>query len=133
MFSRSPFGGSSRLSHGDAYSSVDFVTTSVLAISYEELGLRYACLVAHNHATYTNMYNIKSRYEKIATKHPLYSTYTVFAETIRNTNLTENSIRRHFHRLVDKEDYAKNEKPAVLRYLVSIAKLDKIKTAPGTT
>lgn len=91
------------------------------------------CLVAPNSATYTCMYNIKSRYEKIAAKHPLYSTYTVFAETIRNTNLAEASVRRHFHRLVDKDDYAKNEGPAVLRYLVSIAKRDITKTAPGTT
>ena len=91
------------------------------------------CLVAPNLATHTCMYNIKSRYEKIAGKHPFYSTYTVFAETIRNTNLTEASVRRYFHRLVDKDDYAKNERPAVLRYLVTIAKREKTKTATGTT
>lgn len=79
------------------------------------------------------MYDIKSRYEKIATKYPFYSTYTVFAETIRNTKLTEASVRRHFHRLVDKDDYAKNERPEVLRYLVSISKRDISKIAPGTT
>ena len=79
------------------------------------------------------MYDIKSRYEKIATKYPFYSTYTVFAETIRNTNLTEASVRRYFHRLVDKDDYTKSERPAVLRYLVTIAKRDISKTAPGTT
>lgn len=79
------------------------------------------------------MYNIKSRYEKIAAKHPLYSTYTVFAETIRDTNLTEASVRRYFHRLVDKDDYAKSEGPEALRYLVSIAKRDISKTTPGTT
>lgn len=91
------------------------------------------CLVAPNLATHTCMYNIKSRYEKIAVKHPFYSTYTAFAETVRNTNLTEASVRRYFHRLVDKDDYAKNERPAVLRYLVTIAKREKTETAPGTT
>ncbi len=97
------------------------------------MGLRYDCYVAFNPASNTCMYDIKSRYEKIATKYPFYSTYTVFAETIRNTNLTEASVRRYFHRLVDKDDYAKNERPAVLRYLVTIAKREKTKTAPGTT
>lgn len=66
------------------------------------------------------MYNVKKRFEKISNKSPHYSSYTAFAETVRDTALTEATLRRWFYRLVDKDDYAKNEGPAVLRYLVSI-------------
>lgn len=67
------------------------------------------------------MYRVQERFEKIANTKPFLSTYMVFAEAIRNTGLSEDSVRRHFYRLVDRDDYAKSEAKAVLRHLVQLA------------
>jgi hypothetical protein len=78
------------------------------------------------------MYNIKSRFEKIAANHPLYSTYTAFAEAIKNTSISERTVRLWFYRLVDSEDYQKSDGPAIVRHLVSITKPGLQKTCPET-
>lgn len=68
------------------------------------------------------MYNVKSRFEKISSKSPYYSSYTAFAETVRNTTLSESTVRRWFYQLVDEDDYSKSESCAILRYLVSLTR-----------
>ena len=72
-------------------------------------------------ARQVKMYKVKNRFEELARKYPYYSTYVVFAETIRGTGLTENTIRRWFYRLVEADDYAQDEVRSVLRHLVKLA------------
>ena len=72
------------------------------------------------------MFQLKQRYEKIVEKQPYLSSYMTFAETVRNTGITENTIRRWFYKLVDPEDYAKDEVRAVLRHLVALAEPRKV-------
>jgi hypothetical protein len=67
------------------------------------------------------MYQLETRFQKIAAAKPALSSYMVFAETVRNTGLSESTIRRWFYRLVDREDYAQNEARSILRFLVSLA------------
>ena len=67
------------------------------------------------------MYNVKQRFEKITENKPYLSPYMVYAETVSNTGLTEDVVRRWFRKLVDTDDYAKNESTAVIRHLVALA------------
>jgi len=71
------------------------------------------------------MYNVKQRFEKITENKPYLSSYMVYAETVSNTGLTEDVVRRWFRKLVDADDYAKSEAPAILRYLVTLAEPSK--------
>lgn len=67
------------------------------------------------------MYRVQERFEKIIEKKPFLSTYMAYAEAVRSTGLSEDSVRRHFYKLVDRDDYAANEAQAVLRHLVRLA------------
>jgi hypothetical protein len=49
----------------------------------------------------------------------------VYAEAVSNTGLTEDVVRRWFRKLVDVDDYAKNEATAVIRHLVALAEPSK--------
>jgi hypothetical protein len=66
--------------------------------------------------------HVQKRFEKITEKFPHYSSYTAFAETIRNTTLSESIIRRWFYTLVEADDYSKSEAQAILRYLLTLRK-----------
>ncbi|MGD0576506.1 MAG: hypothetical protein ABSA74_00310 [Candidatus Staskawiczbacteria bacterium] len=53
---------------------------------------------------------------------PRWSDYICFAETIKGRkSLSTKTIKRYFDICVDKEDYAKSEKPAVLKYLIDLS------------
>ena len=71
------------------------------------------------------MYNVKQRFDKITENKPYLSPYMVYAETVSNTGLTEDVVRRWFRKLVDADDYAKNEAVAVIRHLVALAEPSK--------
>ena len=60
------------------------------------------------------------KFNKISADNPYWSTYTCFAETITKEELNKPLIMRYFNMLVDKEDYAKNEKEYVMRFLSSL-------------
>jgi len=48
-----------------------------------------------------------------------WSDHTCFAETIKNRkNISTRIIQRYFDKLVDKDDYAKNEKWQEMNYLI---------------
>lgn len=67
------------------------------------------------------MYRVQERFEKISSQKPFLSTYMAYAEAVSGTGLCEAVVRRNFRKLVDQDDYAKNEAPAVLRHLVQLA------------
>lgn len=89
--------------------------------------LRYAIPVAPitNRYIEYSMYNVKQRFEKIAGDKPRLSSYMAFAEAVSDTGVSEDIIRRWFRKLVDTDDYAKNETRGVIRHLVKLAKPSK--------
>jgi len=65
------------------------------------------------------MKSIERVFHEIEEQNPNWSSYLCFAETIRVRNFKEKTIRSWFHKLVDPQDYAKDEKKAILRFLLT--------------
>ncbi len=64
------------------------------------------------------MKSIKARYEQVRRKlSESYSTYICFSRTIEGQKFSYESISKNFSFLVDKDDYAKNERNQILRHL----------------
>ncbi len=63
------------------------------------------------------MKSLERRFNKIAARNPYYSTHTCFALAIKGQKFNRETIRRHFNKLVDKDDYDKKDKKEVLEYL----------------
>ena len=64
------------------------------------------------------------KYEFSETKrlNPYWSDYTCFAETIKNRKtLHPRLIRKWFDRLIDKNEYAKDDRNEILQYLIRLA------------
>jgi hypothetical protein len=68
------------------------------------------------------MKSLKRIFSKIRERNPLWSDYICFAEAVCGRRFSRKTIIRNFNSLVDKEDYAKNEKKEVIDYLVKISK-----------
>ena len=66
------------------------------------------------------MKSIKARFEKNRKAEPNHSTYISLAEAINEQDFSKDRIRRWFKKLVDKEEYAEDEKEGVLKHLYSI-------------
>ena len=67
------------------------------------------------------MKSLERRFNNIAEMNPNWSSYICFAKAIKGQSFGEQVIRRWFNKLVDKDDYAKNEKKAVLGFLVGLS------------
>ena len=68
------------------------------------------------------MRSLEARFNRISEKNPFWSTHTCFAEAIKGQNFSRDIIHRWFQKLVDKDDYAKKEKRAVLAHLENLTK-----------
>ncbi len=68
------------------------------------------------------MKSLERRFNNITEKNPNWSSYICFAEAIKGQDFNEQAIRRWFNKLVEKDDYAKNEKKAVLGFLIDLSK-----------
>lgn len=66
---------------------------------------------------------MRERFDKIQSKNPLYSSYICFAELVTGKNMPRRSIARHFHKLVEEDDYAKNEEDEIIDHLMSLSKV----------
>ncbi len=78
----------------------------------------------------TIMRSIKRRFKKILTKNPCKSSYICFSEAIRGQKFSKQTIHRWFAKLVDKNDYCRSEKRAILSHLDNLSNTfegDKIK------
>lgn len=64
------------------------------------------------------MRSIERRFQNIDKKHPEWSTYICFAEAISEQGFSEDRVRRMFNKLVDKDEYAQDEKKAIVKYLL---------------
>ena len=61
-------------------------------------------------------------FQKISQNNPYWSSWICFCEAIEGRkNLSKKTIRKYFKKLVDKDDYSKNEKRELLKYLFTLA------------
>lgn len=67
------------------------------------------------------MRSLEKRFNKITKRNPGWSSYVCFAEAIKGRGFSRQTIHRWFQKLVDKDDYAKNEKRGILAFLESLA------------
>ncbi len=61
------------------------------------------------------MRSIQSRFNKIKTKNPYWSSLTCFIETIRGQRFKKDTLHRSFKKLVDKDDYNKNQRKEIFK------------------
>jgi len=71
------------------------------------------------------MKSIKRRFSKRKLNKSLWSDHTCFADAIKETGLKRRNIVKWFNKLVDPEDYAKEDKFEVVASLVGLAKRKK--------
>jgi hypothetical protein len=68
------------------------------------------------------MRSLKRIFSRIRGENPFWSDYTCFAEAVHGKGFSRKTIIRSFNSLVDKEDYAKNEKKEIIEHLVGLSK-----------
>ncbi len=78
------------------------------------------------HNPYVNMRSLKRVFEKIKRENPYLSDYTCFSQAISGKDFSKKTVSRHFKKLVDNSDYPKKEKKAILEWLFSLSKRQKI-------
>ena len=58
-------------------------------------------------------------YENIKKLNPYWSDFTCFAETVKDKpQLHPRTIRKYFNKLVDKDDYAQEDKNEIMKFLI---------------
>jgi hypothetical protein len=73
------------------------------------------------------MKSLERRFQNITEKSPSSSSYICFAKAVKGQNFNKQTIHRWFQKLVDKDDYERSEKKAIL------AHLDNLSSPPRTT
>jgi hypothetical protein len=68
------------------------------------------------------MRSVKRVFNRIRSENPYWSDYICFAEVVRGRKFSRKTIIRNFNSLVDKEDYARNEKKEIIDFLVELSK-----------
>lgn len=71
------------------------------------------------------MKSLERRFNNITEKNPFWSSYICFAEAIVYQRFSRSIIHRWFQKLVDKDDYARNEKRAILEHLENLTNLPR--------
>lgn len=67
------------------------------------------------------MKSLERRFNNVAEKNPNWSSHTCFAEAVKGQSFTKQVISRWFNKLIEKDDYAKKDKRAVLGFLVGLS------------
>jgi len=67
------------------------------------------------------MRSVRRVFKKIRAENPFWSSYLCFAEAVRKKHFSRRTILRNFNALVDKKDYAKNEKNEIVDFLVELS------------
>jgi hypothetical protein len=67
------------------------------------------------------MKSIERKFNSIAEKNPNLSSYICFAKTVEEQGLNIQTIHRWFKKLVNKDDYEKSEKRALLENLANLS------------
>jgi len=68
------------------------------------------------------MKSIERRFNNITQGNPYWSSYICFTKAIRGQNFSKQTLHRWFNKLVDKNDYSKNDKRAILHHLEILTK-----------
>jgi len=68
------------------------------------------------------MKSIERRFKNISQKNPYWSSCVSFAETCNSRCFKERTIQFWFNKLVDKNDYEKRDKKALLSHLLYCSK-----------
>jgi len=68
------------------------------------------------------MRSIERRFNNIAKKNPCWSSYIYFTETIKKRQFSKQTIRRWFYKLIDKNDYSRSDRKAILIHLDNLTK-----------
>jgi hypothetical protein len=74
------------------------------------------------------MKSLERRFNKITKENPYWSSYICFAEAISGQKFSRQTIHRWFNKLVEKDDYDKKDKRALLKQLIELTQ--KSKTIP---
>ncbi|MFA5431677.1 MAG: hypothetical protein WC319_02195 [Candidatus Paceibacterota bacterium] len=67
------------------------------------------------------MKSLERRFNNIVERNPSFSSYLCFTKAIKGQRFSKQVINRWFQKLVDKDDYIKNEKNVLLRYLYDLS------------
>jgi len=71
------------------------------------------------------MRSLQARFNQISVRHPFWSSHTCFAEAVAYQYFSRSIIHRWFQKLVQKDDYARNEKRAILKHLENLTNLPR--------
>ncbi len=66
------------------------------------------------------MRSIERKFKLVEKHNSSWSSFICFANTVRGQRFSERKIRMYFNTLVDKEDYAMDEKGEILEYLYEL-------------
>lgn len=67
------------------------------------------------------MRSVERNFRYFQRKNPGWSTWVCFAETVHGRCFSKDTIRRLFNQLVDKDDYIREEKMQLLKYLYELS------------
>ncbi len=67
------------------------------------------------------MKSLERRFNNIAERNLNWSSYICFTEAIKEQGFGKQAIHRWFQKLVEKDDYARNEKRAILAHLDNLS------------
>lgn len=68
-----------------------------------------------------NMKSIKRKFLKTSQKNPYWSSYSSFANSITGQKISKKILSYWFSRLVEKDDYPKEDKKVILEHLYKIS------------
>ncbi|MDD5738799.1 MAG: hypothetical protein PHY72_02665 [Candidatus Pacebacteria bacterium] len=63
------------------------------------------------------MRSIQRRFNSFVNKNPYWSSYVCFVEAVKNQNFSKQMIHRWFYKLVEKDDYDKQDARQILKHL----------------
>lgn len=68
------------------------------------------------------MKSIERRFKGVLSRHPFWSTYICFAETVTGQNFNRKSLQYWFNKLVQKDDYSQRDKKCLIANLEDLNK-----------
>jgi len=70
---------------------------------------------------------LNEEFNKLSDQHPEWSSHTILINLVMKKKFSDTTIKRWFDKLVEKDDYDKDNKKNVLEYLVSCSRAKSAK------
>jgi hypothetical protein len=67
------------------------------------------------------MRSVERKFNKINKKNPYWSSWNCFVNAIKGQDFNKRIILKWFNKLIDKNDYAKNEKKELIKHLLKVS------------